>query len=73
MTRVMISCGEPSGDLYAGALATEIRDFLISRRARLSPDQAGIRVRVDRPRRVPGLRREVAVAVLRNDGAGRPG
>jgi lipid-A-disaccharide synthase len=23
--RVMISCGEPSGDLYAGALATEIR------------------------------------------------
>ena len=21
----MISCGEPSGDLYAGALATEIR------------------------------------------------
>lgn len=25
MTRVMISCGEASGDLYAGALATEIR------------------------------------------------
>ncbi len=24
MTRIMISCGEPSGDLYAGALATEI-------------------------------------------------
>jgi lipid-A-disaccharide synthase len=23
--RIMISCGEPSGDLYAGALATEIR------------------------------------------------
>ena len=22
--RVMISCGEPSGDLYAGALASEI-------------------------------------------------
>ena len=22
--RVLISCGEPSGDLYAGALATEI-------------------------------------------------
>ena len=37
---------------------TEIRDFLISRRAKLTPDQAGIRVRVDRPRRVPGLRRE---------------
>jgi lipid-A-disaccharide synthase len=25
--RVMISCGEPSGDLYAGALAREIRDL----------------------------------------------
>lgn len=37
---------------------TEIRDFLISRRAKLTPDQAGVRVRVDRPRRVPGLRRE---------------
>ena len=24
-TKVMLSCGEPSGDLYAGALATEIR------------------------------------------------
>jgi lipid-A-disaccharide synthase len=30
MTRVMISCGEASGDLYAGALTTEIR--------RLTPD-----------------------------------
>ena len=30
MTKVMISCGEPSGDLYAGALVTEIR--------RLQPD-----------------------------------
>jgi len=30
MTRIMISCGEASGDLYAGALATEIR--------RLDPD-----------------------------------
>jgi transcriptional regulator with XRE-family HTH domain len=37
---------------------TEIRDFLISRRAKLTPEQAGVRVRVDRPRRVPGLRRE---------------
>jgi transcriptional regulator with XRE-family HTH domain len=37
---------------------TDIRDFLISRRAKLTPDQAGVRVRVDRPRRVPGLRRE---------------
>lgn len=25
MTRVMVSCGEPSGDLYAGALAVELR------------------------------------------------
>ena len=30
--RVMISCGEPSGDLYAGALATEL--------LRLEPDAA---------------------------------
>ena len=30
MTKVMISCGEPSGDLYAGALVAEIR--------RLRPD-----------------------------------
>ena len=30
MTKVMISCGEPSGDLYAGALVAEIR--------RLQPD-----------------------------------
>ena len=30
--RVMISCGEPSGDLYAAALATELK--------RLSPDIA---------------------------------
>lgn len=25
MTRIMISCGEPSGDLYAGALAAELK------------------------------------------------
>ena len=25
MTKVMLSCGEPSGDLYAGALTTELR------------------------------------------------
>jgi lipid-A-disaccharide synthase len=25
MTKIMISCGEPSGDMYAGALAVEIR------------------------------------------------
>src|SRR4051794_35848679 len=37
----------------------EIRDFLISRRAKVSPQAAGLYViEGDRPRRVPGLRRE---------------
>jgi len=36
----------------------EIRDFLVSRRAKVTPDEAGIRSIDDRPRRVPGLRRE---------------
>jgi transcriptional regulator with XRE-family HTH domain len=36
----------------------EIREFLISRRAKLTPDDAGLHVVGDRPRRVPGLRRE---------------
>jgi lipid-A-disaccharide synthase len=27
MTRILISCGEPSGDLYAGALARELRNL----------------------------------------------
>jgi hypothetical protein len=36
----------------------EIRDFLMSRRARITPDQAGLRVVDARLRRVPGLRRE---------------
>jgi transcriptional regulator with XRE-family HTH domain len=37
----------------------EIRDFLISRRAKVSPEAAGLYVMEgDRPRRVPGLRRE---------------
>ena len=35
----------------------EIRDFLVSRRGRISPDQAGL-VAFSRQRRVPGLRRE---------------
>jgi transcriptional regulator with XRE-family HTH domain len=35
---------------------SEIRDFLTSRRARISPEDAGLRV--FGPRRVPGLRRE---------------
>jgi transcriptional regulator with XRE-family HTH domain len=40
---------------------TEIREFLTSRRARITPDQAGLTAYG--PRRVPGLRRE-EVAVL---------
>ena len=27
MKKILISCGEPSGDLYAGALAREIRSL----------------------------------------------
>jgi transcriptional regulator with XRE-family HTH domain len=46
---------------YAGAVAAppnaELRDFLRSRRAKLSPAAAGVE-RVPGPRRVPGLRRE---------------
>ncbi|MFL5853724.1 MAG: helix-turn-helix domain-containing protein, partial [Solirubrobacteraceae bacterium] len=40
---------------------TEIREFLTSRRAKITPDQAGLTAYG--PRRVPGLRRE-EVAVL---------
>lgn len=40
----------------------EIRDFLVSRRARLSPEQAGLPTPIG-PRRVPGLRREEAAAL----------
>src|SRR3954452_20626248 len=36
----------------------EIRDFLVSRRAKVSPDEAGVYVPEDDVRRVPGLRRE---------------
>jgi hypothetical protein len=35
---------------------SEIRQFLTSRRAKVTPDQAGLRVYGDK-RRVPGLRR----------------
>jgi hypothetical protein len=43
---------------------TEIRDFLISRRARITPEQAGLKVSpLAGTRRVPGLRRE-EVALL---------
>ena len=41
----------------------EIREFLTSRRARLTPEQAGLRTYGTGPRRVPGLRRE-EVALL---------
>ena len=36
----------------------EIREFLISRRAKVTPEQAGLYVAWDDVRRVPGLRRE---------------
>src|SRR3954469_5447725 len=36
----------------------EIREFLVSRRAKVSPDEAGVYVPEDDVRRVPGLRRE---------------
>jgi transcriptional regulator with XRE-family HTH domain len=42
---------------------TEIREFLTSRRARITPDQAGLPVYGGGQRRVPGLRRE-EVALL---------
>jgi hypothetical protein len=38
----------------------EIREFLMSRRARVTPEQAGLYVPHDDVRRVPGLRREEA-------------
>src|SRR5438309_6122783 len=49
--------------VYADLVDTkkEIRDFLTSRRARITPEQAGLAS--FGPRRVPGLRRE-EVAVL---------
>jgi transcriptional regulator with XRE-family HTH domain len=36
----------------------EIREFLISRRAKVTPEQVGLYAADDDPRRVPGLRRE---------------
>jgi transcriptional regulator with XRE-family HTH domain len=42
---------------------SEIREFLTSRRARITPEQAGLRTYGMGPRRVPGLRRE-EVALL---------
>ena len=46
-------------------LRSEIREFLTSRRAKLTPEQAGI-PRYGRQRRVSGLRRE-EVALLANN------
>jgi transcriptional regulator with XRE-family HTH domain len=37
---------------------SEIREFLTSRRARITPEEAGLRTYGSGPRRVPGLRRE---------------
>src|SRR5690349_3805856 len=42
--------GDPAGN------RTEIRDFLVSRRAKLAPERVGLPA--GRRRRVPGLRRE---------------
>ncbi len=42
---------------------SEIREFLTSRRARVTPEEAGLRTYGTGPRRVPGLRRE-EVALL---------
>jgi transcriptional regulator with XRE-family HTH domain len=42
---------------------SQIREFLTSRRARITPEQAGLRTHGNGPRRVPGLRRE-EVALL---------
>jgi transcriptional regulator with XRE-family HTH domain len=42
---------------------SEIREFLTSRRARITPEQAGVHTYGHGPRRVPGLRRE-KVALL---------
>src|SRR5439155_13163038 len=42
---------------------SEIRQFLTSRRGRITPEQAGLRTYGTGPRRVPGLRRE-EVALL---------
>lgn len=42
---------------------TETREFLVSRRAKVSPAQAGITLRDGERRRVPGLRREEVAAL----------
>ena len=53
--------GRPGLRLVSWTPSSEIREFLTSRRAKITPEQAGLHVL--RPRRVPGLRRE-EVALL---------
>jgi hypothetical protein len=57
---------------------SEILEFLTSRRARITPEQAGLRTYGNGPRRVPGLRREevallagVSIALDRFEQVGR--
>ena len=54
--------GNDQGDIR-GNVRTDIREFLSTRRARISPDQAGLPVYGGAQRRVSGLRRE-EVALL---------
>jgi len=46
------------------ALRAEIREFLSTRRARITPEQAGLPTYGDGRRRVPGLRREEAALLV---------
>jgi transcriptional regulator with XRE-family HTH domain len=61
--------GRPPQHVRSGATLdvvdtrNEVREFLTSRRARIAPEQAGLRTYGSVPRRVPGLRRE-EVALL---------
>ncbi|MEU2059229.1 helix-turn-helix transcriptional regulator [Streptomyces sp. NPDC013455] len=57
----------PAADTVKSARRSELREFLISRRARVSPGEAGLPMGGGR-RRTPGLRRE-EVAVLAGVGA----
>ena len=67
MTRVMISCGEPSGDLYAGALARALRE------RRPGVDVFGFGgPRLRGGRRAPGRRLPRAVGHRADRGAARP-
>ena len=50
--------GSPGASLLAVDPRREVREFLMSRRAKVTPEQVGLRVLHGDPRRVPGLRRE---------------